>query len=34
MVSAEKGMPWESVEQLITAPAMLCKDVDVIEGNR
>jgi len=26
----EKGMPWESIPQPVTAPAALCKDIDVV----
>jgi predicted Zn-dependent protease len=27
---ASKGVPWEGIPQLVTAPAALCKDIDVI----
>jgi len=30
MVETYKGMPWQVVTQPVTAPAALCKDVDVI----
>jgi len=31
-VGVAKGIPWETVTQVISAPAMLCKDVDVVKG--
>jgi len=29
-VVTEKGIPWEAIRQPVTAPAALCKDVDVV----
>lgn len=30
MITTSKGMPWQTSRQLMTAPAALCKDVDVL----
>jgi len=30
VISANKGFPWRAIQQDLTAPAVLCKDVDVI----
>jgi len=29
-IVVEKGMPWQDIQQLVTAPSALCKDVDVV----
>jgi len=31
--SAQKGMPWQRLEYPVTAPAALCKDIDVVRTN-
>lgn len=30
IVATPKGIPWESIKQIVTAPAVLCKDMDVV----
>jgi len=33
IVEVEKGMPWQTLAQPVTAPAALCKEVDIVREN-